>query len=397
MKARSAAFLLPCILATCTTVGPRTVAVLAVDGPDASLAGGLRVLQVDRVEGTAREGHVVIRIHNGGLEPVLLGVDVRAEPGMWLAPARQETSLFYVPARGERAVSARYTFAHLSPEAALRVRVGIAEEHADGHLHVPEPIAVERFDFGASREAAAFMDRFDTRAAPRVTIHAARGILTPLQLDSIAVDRGRAIDELARMLDIAPPPGLRIVFYPDIASKTEDTHHVGNGLARGSTIVEILNDSVRLDPYHELAHMMSGQLGWAPAWLNEGFAVWATERLGADALEFIVAPGTTVDRAVCDFEQAGQLFPMAELLGLPDIGPEESRPHIAYPQAASFVGFLVDRFSLEAVRRAYATVTPTATAHENEGAFAQAFGVSSMEAAGSWSDRLRSICPAAGS
>jgi hypothetical protein len=393
MKARWAGLLLPGMLAACASLGAPPVPAPPADRQEAPASGDLEVLELDQVGSAAGEGRVLVRVRNGAPHPVILGVDVRAEPGLWLAPARQETSLFYVPPRGERTVIAQYAFARLSPEAALRVRVGVVEEHADGRFHVPEPVAVRRFDLGASGEAAAFLDRFDTRVARNVTIHAVRGMLTPAQLDGIAAERERAIDELARMLNVQPPPGLRIVFYPDGPSKTADTYHVGNGLTRGNTIVEIRNDSVRLDPYHELAHLMSGQLGWAPAWLNEGFAVWATERLGADALEFIVSPGKTVDHAVCDLERAGDLLPVADLLRLPDIGPEESRPHITYPQAASFVGFLAERFSLEALRRAYATVTPAATDEEKEAAFAQAFGVTSIEAAELWTERLRRTCP----
>jgi hypothetical protein len=394
MQARSAGLLLYCIVAACAPAGARSVPAPQPDRPEASDSGDLQVLQVDRIETSAGAGQVVVRVHNGATEGIILGVDVRAEPGMWLAPARQATLVSYVPPDGERTIFADYAFAHLSPEATLRVRVGAVEEHAEGHFHVPEPVATRRFGVGTSSEAAAFLDRFDTRVARRVTIHAVRGMLTPVQLDSIAADRERAIDELARVLDVQPQPGLSVVFYPDGESKTADTHHVGNGLTRGSIIVEILNDSVRLDPYHELAHLLSGQLGWAPAWLSEGFAVWATERLGADALEFIVRPGTTVEQAVCRFHEAGELLPVPELLRLPDIGPEDSRPHVTYAQAASFVGFLVERFSLEALRRAYASITPAATGDANEAAFAHAFGVSSAEAAGLWSGQLRSICPA---
>jgi hypothetical protein len=391
MSARAAGLLATCILAACAPAGPRPVLAPPVAQP-VSASAAFQVLELARIESTAAEGRVLVRVSSAAAEPIIFGVEVRAEPGMWLAPVRQEIALFYLPPHGERTVFASYGFAQLSPEAALRVRIGVVEEHADGRLHVPEPVAARRFDVGSSAAAAALLDRFDRRAAPHFTIYAVRGMLTPAQLDTIAADRERAIAELARILAVQPPPGLRIVFYPDGPSKTTDTHHVGNGLARDNTLVEIRNDSVRLDPYHEIAHLMSGQLGWAPAWLNEGFAVYVTERLGADALEFIANPGRTVDETVCGFRQSGELLPMAELMRL-DIGPDESRPHIAYAQAASFVGFLAERFSLNALRRAFATVTPAATPEENEAAFTQAFGVSSGEAAGLWNDRLRSICP----
>jgi hypothetical protein len=391
-KARSTGLVLLSLLAACWPGNPRAPLLAAPDQVVASAATGVHVLEVDRRESTASDGQVLARVRNAAPEPAIVGVDVRAEPGMWLAPTRQEISVFYLPPNGERTLVASYSFARLSPESALRVRIGLVEEHPDGRFHVPEPAAVLRFDMGASAEAAAFLEGFDRRTARHVTIYAVRGVLTLEELDAIAGERDRAVTELVEILGVQPAPELRIVFYPDGPSKTADTRHVGNGLTRGNAIVEIRNDSVQLDPYHELAHLLAGQLGWAPAWLNEGFAVWVTERLGADALEFIAGPGTTVDEAVCRIKGAGELLPMAELMQLADIGPEESRPHTTYPQAASFVGFLAERYSLDALRQAYATMSPAATAEENETAFARAFGVSSDEAAAQWLTALRNSC-----
>jgi hypothetical protein len=391
MKARWVGCLVLCVTVGCTSsvapIGPSPAPELAV-GPV-----GLELLEIRRIERSPAEGTVVLRMANRAGGPVVVGVDVRAEPGLWLAPARQQTALFYLPPEGERSFSVEYSFARLSPEATLRVRVGVAEEHADDQVHVPEPVAVRHFDLGTSEAAGAFLERFDRRAARHITIYSLRGMFSPEQLDAITAERDGAIAEVSRLLDVRPPPGLTLVFYPDAASKTADTRHVGAGMTKGSMLAEIFNDSVRVDPFHEIAHAVSGQLGWAPAWLNEGFAVYASEYLGADALALQGSRGKTADQATCEFRRAGELFSVADLIHLPDIGPEESRPNVSYAQAASFTGFLTEPFGLQALREAFATLSPVASSKENEASFAGAFGVSTAEAARQWSARLDEICP----
>jgi hypothetical protein len=353
---------------------------------------GLELLDIIHFERSPHEGSVSVRVANTSGVPLLGAIDLRAEPGMWLGPAWQKQEFVHVPPGAERTVVADYRLAGISPEAMVRVRIGVPEEHAEGWIHVPTPIAVRRFGLGESAAASAFLNRFDRYETPNLEIFAVKGMFSPVELEELASVREAAVDELSRLLDVQPPPGARLVFYPDAASKTADTHHVGAGMTRGTTIVEIYSDSVRLDPYHELAHIMSGQIGWAPAWLNEGFAVFASEHLGADALGQLGSPGRTVDEATCGFHRAGELLPLMELLRLPDIGPQETRPNVAYAQAASFVGFLVQRFGFPALRDAYASMSPMAPAEANDEAFARAFGVTVQQANASWVERLNRFC-----
>jgi hypothetical protein len=388
MRTVSTGCLMLCVLSACTARGAPDAATTA----PAAGSTGLQVVEIRRTEISPTEGAVVVRAASAALGPVLVGVDVRAEPGMWFAPVRQETGLHYLPPGGERTLTATYSFARLSPEAVLHVRIGIAEEHGDGWVHVPEPMAVRRYDVGRSDAARATLDRFDRRTASHLTVYAVADMFSPEQFDSVAASRAHAVVELSGLLDVRPPPGLTLVFYPDGSSKTADTRHVGAGMTKGRFLAEIFNDSIRLDPFHEIAHAVAGQLGWAPAWLNEGFAVFASEYLGADALAQLGSPGKTVDEATCDLRRAGELLPLAELTLLPDIGPEESRPHVSYPQAAAFTGFLVHRSGWPALRNAYATLSAWGPVEDNEDAFARAFGVRTAEAAELWNARLDALC-----
>jgi len=133
-------------------------------------------------------------------------------------------------------------------------------------------------------------------------------------------------------------------------TKQHDTHHIGAGLARGNNMVEIYG---KVDPYHELTHVLAGRLGDPPAMFNEGLAVYVSESMGADALKQLGSPGLKLDDAVALHQKQEQFISLDELFAFTDIGPDSSRPTISYPEAGSFVKYLISNYSLEKFRQAY--------------------------------------------
>jgi hypothetical protein len=146
---------------------------------------------------------------------------------------------------------------------------------------------------------------------------------------------------------------IRLVFYPDGEHKKQDIGHTGDGYAFANNIVEVYNEQTKLDPYHELTHILAGKLGSPPAMFNEGFAVYMSERLGADALKYLGAPGKTVDRTTQEYLRDGKLINLEELIKFTEIGSEESKWRISYPEAASFVKYLLETYGIEKFREAY--------------------------------------------
>jgi hypothetical protein len=130
-------------------------------------------------------------------------------------------------------------------------------------------------------------------------------------------------------------------------TKEQETGHRGAGWAFGNVIVEVFNEQTQLDPYHEVAHVVARQLGNPPALLNEGFAVYLSERMGGDALEHLGSPGLRVNEVVHQNRMAGKYIPLVRLLTFTEIGTVDSRPEIAYAEAGSFVKFLVEEFGVE--------------------------------------------------
>jgi hypothetical protein len=118
-------------------------------------------------------------------------------------------------------------------------------------------------------------------------IYAWKGSLTERQVDTIAAKRLVGMKAIVTLLGVRPPLRVRLVFYADDHTEIEQTGHQGVGWAFGTTPVEVYHDTVQLDPYHELTHIIAGAAGSPPAAFNEGFAIYASERLGADALRFL--------------------------------------------------------------------------------------------------------------
>lgn len=294
-------------------------------------------------------------LRNGTAESLLLGVDVRARPGLWLTGAWQRQTAFEVGPGEAIRVALPYRFPRATPEATLRIGVGPVRRASDGSLEIGGDVVRHEFVLGAGNPGADDPRRsFRRLVSEHLELYAWRGSLADRRAEAILEERETALRTLSEWLQVSPPERIRLVFYPDSATKTEQTGHIGAGWATDNTLVEIHNEVVQLDPYHELAHIVAGALGSPPALLNEGFATWSAEQLGADALAQLGNPGRTVDEVAC--AHLDELFTLRELLARDDIGGPDSRAGLSYPHAASVVRFLVTTRGIERFRDAYRTL-----------------------------------------
>ncbi|MBT4498559.1 MAG: hypothetical protein HOC74_12600 [Gemmatimonadetes bacterium] len=135
--------------------------------------------------------------------------------------------------------------------------------------------------------------------------------------------------------------------------KQQQTGHQGAGWAFGTNIVEVYNDETRLDPYHEMTHVLARALGDPPAILNEGLATYMSERMGEPALNYLGSGDLSLYEGVRELKGRGEWIDLDELLTYTDIGPAWSKPRIAYAEAGAFVKFLVETFGEERFARVY--------------------------------------------
>ncbi len=178
---------------------------------------------------------------------------------------------------------------------------------------------------------------------------------TPAYMDikNIISQRELAIERICDLANVTPSGTIILFFYPDMETKKMCTMHTGHGLARGNTIAEVYNDQVKLDPYHELTHIVMGQIGDPPALFNEGFATYISERFGAYSLKNLGGGESSIYQRVRELKSKNEWIPLDELITYQEIGSKQSRPQVAYPQAAFFVKYLIDTYGEDKFFQAY--------------------------------------------
>lgn len=307
-----------------------------------------------------------------------LGLDLRTEPGVWPSGWQRQFLLLLWPA-GEQEIQAEYEFRRLTPEASLRVRFFFPQVAAGGVTQFGDFFFQKKYFVGRGNKAVNYdpSQRFLKHDSEHFRIYFFPSSLASRDASAIAAQREGAFRKISDLLGIAYPEPIRFFFFPDGETKRQDTGHTGDGLAFDRTIVEVYNEQTKLDPYHELTHILAGRIGDPPALFNEGFAVYVSELMGADALKFLGSPGKKADEAVVAHRSEGRFIPLDKLLTFTNIGTEQSQGTIGYPEAASFVKFLIAKYQLEKFRQAYKSLengNDAATIQKNQQKFREIYG-----------------------
>jgi hypothetical protein len=336
---------------------------------------------------TARVGKSVVhaRIRNRTNSVVVAVMDVYAVPGLWMVPNFQRQYAL----SAEAVLEGHFEFHRISPEATLRITIGPGEHAGDGNPILRAIGFQQTYEVGhQSPDVIDPADFFVLARREPLEIHAWKGSLAASRFDEIADERLAALTAVAELLKVQPPAQVRLVFYADEQTKIEQTGHRGVGWAFGTTLVEVYNEQTQLDPYHELTHIVAGAAGFPPAFMNEGFAIYVAERMGADALRFLGAPGRSIDAVACDLIDTRLYTPLDELVALDDIGGDADRAGSQYAQAGSFVKYLVKRGGLERFRRTYRTLTADAAVAANRKRIADIYGADVAALESGWLSSL---------
>lgn len=334
------------------------------------------------------------RVTNRTSAPMAVGLDLRAEAGFWLRNWQRQFR-FEIPPAETQAVEATYEFFDLTPHSVLRVRLGRAQPLDGGYTSVADLVLDRRYTVGQGNPAARDIEaEFRELRTEHLDIYASKGSVAEAEITRIAAEREEGLRNVASLLDTRPKGRVRLVFYADGVSKTRDTGHIGVGVARGDTIVEILNAETRLNPFHELTHVLASQVGNPPALFREGFAVYVSERLGSKALDEFGYPGATIDETACRLVRNGRATPLRQLFRYEEIGSETTQPRVAYPLSASVVKYLIEVSGLDRFRKAYGSLLngdDPDRVKRNERTFTEIFGQSLDDVERAWQGRLS--CP----
>jgi hypothetical protein len=196
------------------------------------------------------------------------------------------------------------------------------------------------------------------------------------RIEAIAKERERIYGELAERINPGFDGRIALYLFPDAGSKLAYTLHRGLGMANSRVLAEIYTEKERIDPYHEVTHIIAGSIGDPPALFNEGLAAWSQEGHRWD--------GIAADSWAKSFAARGTLWPMEKIFAFHEFGSEASRGLIAYPQGASIVNFLIGRYGFERFLTAYRNLKNSADPKDNAARFAAIFGANLEDVEKAW-------------
>lgn len=297
----------------------------------------------------------------------------------------------------------RTLFLNLRPESVTSMRVGESAILNTTHESQPWRIyfvmedgrwkmrIMKRGEHDRGDWQARLLPKMRKRITKHFDIFCYKGSTAEKEIDKIAEQRERGFREICRFLGKDSDVRIRMILFEDAATKYSHTGHQGAGWAFGNTVVEIYNEKQRLDPYHETTHVLMRPYGSPPALFNEGLAVYMSERLGAHALDAMRGGESSIYERVRELSGKGELIGLEELLTYTEIGSGKTNPPVAYPEAASFVKFLIERYGKERFLRAYRTLrnsSDKATQQQNVKALEKIYGKSLDELKTEWKSTL---------
>lgn len=229
---------------------------------------------------------------------------------------------------------------------------------------------------------------FSTRKSPRFTIHYIENEFILQNLDRTIDQREKGYQQIKEFLNLEEDISIQLYLFPSAKMKFEVTGHRGYGWGYDNVIAEVFNDSVEVDPYHEMMHVLAYKLGKPPAMLDEGLAVYLAERLGDNSLvRFIGYPGKSVEEVIKILESQKPMIPIVKLYEYKDIG-DAPDVVMAYMQSASFVKYLVQSYGKDLFLQLFSHSKP-GNHQENLLYFLRLYGTSLRRIEKEW---LISLC-----
>ena len=205
-------------------------------------------------------------------------------------------------------------------------------------------------------------------------------------LEKIVTLRERIFQRLSRDMDVRIPGKAIFFFYPTSELARKVTGHRGDGWTYGRTMVEVYGARRKIDPNHELVHLLASRIGSPPVLFSEGLAT-SHEKEFDNAGRY----RAEVEAWCRGFLRQGALLPLSELMEVTSLGEDLTRPRVAYPQSACFVRYLIEEHGWAKFREAYAELVSSDDPGVQKGnldRFERIYGVSLREAEAAWRGSL---------
>lgn len=224
---------------------------------------------------------------------------------------------------------------------------------------------------------------FTSISSEHFSLYTFDGHLSKKTMLAILNERESAYQEISDFFEIKTNLAINIFLFKNEQLKYNLTGHKGLGWGFDNNIVEVFNDSIRMDPYHELVHVLGYTLNKPPALIDEGTAVYLSQLYGDKAFsKFIGHPTKSTNEILLWLNKSQGLITISTLLSYDEIG-NSNKVILAYCTSASFVEFLIKKFGKQKFLELYKSLSDANSA-KNEMIFEKTYGLAFKQIEYDW-------------
>lgn len=228
---------------------------------------------------------------------------------------------------------------------------------------------------------------FTSISSEHFKLYSFEGHLSKKTKIDILNKRELAYKKICDFFEIKTDLVINIFLFRNEQVKYNLTGHKGLGWGFDNNIVEVYNDSIRVDPYHELVHVLGYTLNEPPALIDEGTAVYLSQLYGDKAFsKFIGYPTKSINEILLLLNQKEGLISISTLLSYDEIG-NSKQAILQYCTSASFVEFLILKYGKQKFLKLYKSLSNSNRAR-NEMTFEKVYNVKFKQIENEWAKQM---------
>lgn len=213
---------------------------------------------------------------------------------------------------------------------------------------------------------------FTSISSEHFNLYTFEGHLSEKTKKNFLNERESAYREICNFFEIKTNFSVNIFLFKSEQIKYKLTGHKGLGWGFDNNIVEVFNDSIRIDPYHELAHVIGYTLNEPPALIDEGTAVYLSQLYGDKAFSSLIGfPTKSINEILLLLSKNENVITISTLLSYDEIGNSKNAT-LDYCISASFVEFLIKKYGKQKFLELYKSL-PKANSDKNKIMFEKIF------------------------
>ncbi len=214
---------------------------------------------------------------------------------------------------------------------------------------------------------------FTSISSEHINLYTFEGYLSEETKSNFLNERESAYQEISNFFEIKKDISINIFLFKDEQTKYNLTGHKGLGWGFDNNIVEVFNDSIRIDSYHELAHVIGYTISKPPALIDEGTAVYLSQLYGDKAFSRLIGyPTKSINEILLLHSKNENLITISTLLSYDEIGNSKNAT-LDYCISASFVEFLIKKYGKQKFLELYKSFS-NANIDKNKMMFEKIYG-----------------------